>query len=673
MKPGDETLGDASQMLRDILQSKERKLHQTLGHGDNNNTLKTFTAEPAALTNFCSASDSDNQEMMSSVMRGKSSSSKSNSDDNDAHSDNFANFSGDESDVDSTYGQMTHDDLPKETDIDPEGLHSPAENPSTDSKEAKRARVENILTTIRQSPQTGFDSLEQARYEMKRQKRKQPQPQQHDGRSLLGPDPKYRKVERMMMKEHIRQLQEQLHAVTRSFHQMCDSDDDDKAFSNGIDDADDEPASPPRSSSSSNNNNNIHSNNNFLQVCSSMREKDAVTPPVTNGLSPRSLTRDDTMPMTSTPLRMMSKLDVDGVGEMNCMLKPLKRDVSFCSGDLTLPNLAQQPILHRVALSLKSEILHAVTEAVDTAVNNVLEKHATTITPSDQLPHQQPHQQPPHHQQHHSNHHQQQQQLQKQQELQQQHQHQQLHPVRLHKPERDTLKETMANAQEKKPDLLVPFQDHLSFLERFSNPRMHSEKLSAFEPLHHGDSDLCMPPSSAAAAAAAMSFAPHYPYYMHTAMLPPIFPVEPEQTEALPLVVSNAPKKKRTKVTDTRLSPRAKSALLQDIPGSSLQSILDAERHPGLPPPLPHYLPQVLPTSVAITNPSLHRSDLFSFRFHESMYDPHLPSPPMHDRSSPKSPPESLHMLKNDVFDAQTPDSMDNSSSQKISFYVSHI
>ena len=38
---------------------------------------------------------------------------------------------------------------------------------------------------------------------------------------------------------------------------------------------------------------------------------------------------------------------------------------------------------------------------------------------------------------------------------------------------------------------------------------------------------------------------------------------EPEQTEALPLVVST-PKKKRSKVTDTRLSPRAARALLQD-------------------------------------------------------------------------------------------------------------
>lgn len=48
---------------------------------------------------------------------------------------------------------------------------------------------------------------------------------------------------------------------------------------------------------------------------------------------------------------------------------------------------------------------------------------------------------------------------------------------------------------------------------------------------------------------------------------------EPEQTEAIPLVVTT-PKKKRTKVTDTRLSPRAHRALLQE----SLQQHLHESR-----------------------------------------------------------------------------------------------
>jgi hypothetical protein len=49
---------------------------------------------------------------------------------------------------------------------------------------------------------------------------------------------------------------------------------------------------------------------------------------------------------------------------------------------------------------------------------------------------------------------------------------------------------------------------------------------------------------------------------------------EPEQTEAIPLVV-HAPKKKRTKVTDTRLSPRAARALLHE----SLQQHASEHHH----------------------------------------------------------------------------------------------
>ena len=227
----------------------------------------------------------------------------------------------------------------------------------------------------------------------------------------------------------------------------------------------------------------------------------------------------------------------------------------------------------------------------------------------------------------------------------------------------------MSNSQtERGPELIIPYPDHLNFLERFSNNRL-PEKISAFEPLHRGDMDLIKPHTSSA-----LTFPPHYPYsYMHAGLLPPVFPVEPEQTEALPLVVSNAPKKKRTKVTDTRLSPRAKSALLQDSPVVSLPSMLGemGDRHPGLPSPFHHpYLPPVLPTSVAITNPSLHRSDLFSFRFHDTMYESHMSSPPVHERGSPKSPQDSMQsLIKSDVFETSASESMDGQNTQKISFF----
>ena len=177
---------------------------------------------------------------------------------------------------------------------------------------------------------------------------------------------------------------------------------------------------------------------------------------------------------------------------------------------------------------------------------------------------------------------------------------------------------------------------------------------------------------AAAAAAAAAAVAANGAY----APVPPVassilFPPcrEPEQTEALPLVVNTPTKKKRTKVTDTRLSPRAARSILHDGGGhrhhhagsyhgaphhhhsrpdsshhrvhysggprvtddaaterrrlSPVRSSTDSglvspflhSRHPsaGLPPmPL---LPASLPTSVAVPNPSLQHSDIMTAIF----------------------------------------------------------
>lgn len=141
-------------------------------------------------------------------------------------------------------------------------------------------------------------------------------------------------------------------------------------------------------------------------------------------------------------------------------------------------------------------------------------------------------------------------------------------------------------------------------------------------------------------------FAPHafYPPPPMHAKFQPLFVKEPEQTEALPLVVST-PKKKRTKVTDTRLSPRAARAMLQESLGqnphhhhhhhhqqqqqqqdhhSHQQQARAGDRKPfphhhhhyptmgGLHEAFPHpsMLSIGLPTSVAIHNPSLQHSDL---------------------------------------------------------------
>lgn len=79
----------------------------------------------------------------------------------------------------------------------------------------------------------------------------------------------------------------------------------------------------------------------------------------------------------------------------------------------------------------------------------------------------------------------------------------------------------------------------------------------------------------------------------------------PEQNEALSLVVT--PKKKRHKVTDTRITPRTVSRILGEGMGQSPES-----KFPESPSPRPYPGGMALPTSVAIPNPSLHESQVFS-------------------------------------------------------------
>ncbi|XP_066905458.1 homeobox protein prospero isoform X2 [Halyomorpha halys] len=135
----------------------------------------------------------------------------------------------------------------------------------------------------------------------------------------------------------------------------------------------------------------------------------------------------------------------------------------------------------------------------------------------------------------------------------------------------------------------------------------------------------------------------------------------PEQNEALSLVV--APKKKRHKVTDTRITPRTVSRILaQDgmVPPNNIEQGKFTNVIPSTsgstsdsPPPRPYHppppmLPVSLPTSVAIPNPSLHESQVFSPYspfYHQS--HPHMSSgsPPEMKRESPPlpHPPSLLH------------------------------
>ncbi|XP_074654218.1 prospero homeobox protein 1-like [Tubulanus polymorphus] len=118
---------------------------------------------------------------------------------------------------------------------------------------------------------------------------------------------------------------------------------------------------------------------------------------------------------------------------------------------------------------------------------------------------------------------------------------------------------------------------------------------------------------------------------------------EPEQTEALPLIV-NTPKKKRTKVTDTRLSPRAARALLHENQMEAEKMMMHPLTHDGYP-----LIPVSLPTSVAIPNPGLQHSDIMAMHNnpeHHSAFHDVSRSPPM-DHFSPNgrlSPPDSMPM-----------------------------
>ncbi|XP_046658657.1 homeobox protein prospero-like isoform X1 [Homalodisca vitripennis] len=141
----------------------------------------------------------------------------------------------------------------------------------------------------------------------------------------------------------------------------------------------------------------------------------------------------------------------------------------------------------------------------------------------------------------------------------------------------------------------------------------------------------------------------------------------PEQNEALSLVV--APKKKRHKVTDTRITPRTVSRILaQDGIGAPPQGNMDSPPKFNMipstssnggdsPPPRPYHpppppmLPVSLPTSVAIPNPSLHESQVFSPYspfYGQHHQGPHIPSaspPGMAElrESPPLHPPTLLH------------------------------
>ena len=151
-------------------------------------------------------------------------------------------------------------------------------------------------------------------------------------------------------------------------------------------------------------------------------------------------------------------------------------------------------------------------------------------------------------------------------------------------------------------------------------------------------------------------------------------PPEPEQEEAMSLVVT--PKKKRHKVTDSRLTPRTVGRLLEDIPryphvpvsmgsGTISPRSSPTPHHlaPSQPPPRPSAFPQPpppllpvsLPTSVAIPNPSLQDTGLL----YPSYYGRGATSPvdSRREESPASHPPPHHHPLLHPALLAASPDS----------------
>ncbi|XP_041352691.1 prospero homeobox protein 1-like isoform X2 [Gigantopelta aegis] len=542
MMPGIDSLsGDTTLLLREILQNKENKMSNN-NNNNNNNSIKSF----------CPNGNMPDSDMIEGMLRSKPGARDTHSVDT-ASVHSCCNGSVADSDVDSARGDGDVEDVVDDEKVYDDMVTNDLEDsPVGDTKEAKRARVENIITSMRPSSGDHPDNASVNSSDMRRPKRKQLQPQQHDTKFGCS-ETKYHRGNHNVLHEHILQLQHQLQVVKQRCDALCGDDvtgDVNKQVSKYSD-----------------------------AVRMWMKEKEMENKEC-NGVAFES--RPD-------------ELVIPKPGDFNAFKAA------------TSKALVEPDDLQQMAESVKTEIVQSITKAVDSAVNKLIEK---CVLKSAAF-------------------------------------HQSSSGVAKKCREAEKKQESIWNEVKSSP--VIPIKHDLIHDHIVSRAQ---DKISAFEPLHR---DFEMPRSHVAPH---VPF-PHFPYYFPTQMLPPMYATEPEQTEALPLVVSNTPKKKRTKVTDTRLSPRAKTALLQD---NSQSMQLDLGHHTPTS-TFPHFLPHMLPTSVAIPNPSLQHSDVLGFSMRERCLSESrlsASSPPMFDRSSPKSPDDGMNFSRSDMFEGSPSDSGDS-------------
>ena len=502
---------------------------------------------------------------------------------------------------------------------------------SKDEVQAKKARVENIISTMARC--TGGPNGEMSQAEQRRQKRKQNSPQQHDSRGTDHSAAKYRKTEEKdVLKKQLKEMQDQLLAMQQRYLQLFEVEN-----------------SAPQGEG-----------------------PEGEEGKRKSGVGGQGERREE---KKNSGLTLETEIDPSQlITEASKLVK--EQELVTKHAQIALNNSARD--IHNLANTLKLELNSTVSSVVDNIMakfvrqqkknnlspplRNMAASTGTEMTDASQqtVQHQHQHQQ--------------------QKEQNQEHQPNDL-PHRASPP-----KPIRTKVTDKQLPIVESPNRQMCDLQRphFTPPFPHHPFYGLPSPLtHHG----------------------HNPYK------------QPEQTEPMPLVVTT-PKKKRTKVTDTRLSPRAARALLTDNnqmhqPHHPLLHPHHPQHphheHPDQPPhhhqqphhhphhPHPHHLqhhdpyghpllPVALPTSVAIPNPSLQHSDVLAMythgsehpAFHNEGTHSSSHSPTTGDRGSPgmgpHTPQDSLamSMMKNEHdmdHHSDSPMGFDGSGHHQISFF----
>ena len=608
---GDPNSNEASKLLRGILQGKEKRLQDSMSHFAHNGGLigDPYSGDSGLITKLL-----QQEREGRNAMRKNSFDTEDGSLSPDVLSDN--NSEHDNNDQKDDNNSLMDDD---EKDKSRDDCGSTGSN--NDSLEAKRARVENIISGMRISPSHAEGNSNGGTE--RKPKRKQYTPQQHSN-TEGAPIPKVRKIEKDVFEHQLKNMQQQLSEMQQRYFNMFEMDMvgiGHPEFSNYV-------------MNLAENNRRFNEIRNMPKECNDRR----MHSPEGKQMIPTKLSYNESHDMDPSHF----------LKEAGKLAKQQIREGLHAETPEDLEHLAKM---------LKAEI----SKSVGTLVDDIVAKFVQTQKQQQQQKKEQEQKE------------QQQQQQQQREQLQRQH-----HQQRPRTPvnERSIINVPEVPKQEKfhspqmphfarpfedrEPGLNIPKPTKTKVTDKLIHPLIENHMRAFAElprSLHH---PLFPPP-------------PYFPHAHLPPAMQPLFPKEPEQTEALPLVV-NTPKKKRTKVTDTRLSPRAARALLNE--GSN--GPLDFEKGQHSPHHLPmgfaHHIvphegfphhplvPVSLPTSVAIPNPSLQHSDVLAMYSHSDNNPfgdgsrPASHSPVAADNGSPNMPHTPgeqgmpMSSLKDDMF-----------------------